>query len=332
MHYYTSSNCYTIQSMKKSTKALIFTVGAILVFSGIFLYSKDKAVAPVDTNLIPKSPVPVNPLITEPEPVLPEVPPLVEGSYHTITLGTSKHGAQLTEAVGKEHLAQVLSLNRIDIRHLQNNQVIVVPDVWSDDPLALSSFPRNIPELVSIPKMIFIAQREQEFGAYEYGVLVRSGGISTGKKATPTTSKLFFTNWKGKLVVSSIDDSWLLPWAFNLDNFDGISMHQYDLPGYPASHSCIRLAEEDARWFYDWADQWILSSDDQLLASGTPVLVFGQYGFGKTAPWKNLPTDKNALTISLESIQTEITPHLEEIKQKLEQRNRVISEKETITQ
>jgi hypothetical protein len=313
--------------MKKSTKTLIFTTSAILVFGSIFLYSKDKAIAPVDTNLIPSAPVPVTLPVAIPEPIVPEVPPRVEGSYHTITLGTSKHGAQLTEAVGQEHLAEVLSLNRIDIRHLQNNQVIVVPDVWSDDPLAFSSFPRSIPELSSVPKMMFVAQREQEFGAYEYGVLVRSGGISTGKKATPTTSKLFYANWKGKEVISTSNDEWILKWNVNIANQDGIGIHEYELPGYPASHSCIRFSADDAKWFYDWADTWILSPEEKLLAQGTPVLVFGQYGFGKTAPWKKLPEDKNAMTITLESMQERINPLLEDIKIKQDQRVAVLGSK-----
>jgi hypothetical protein len=161
--------------------------------------------------------------------------------------------------------------------------------------------------------------------AYENGILVRFGGVSTGKESTQTSSKLFFTNWKGKLVVSSIDDGWLLPWAFNLDNFAGVSMHQYELPGYPASHSCVRMSEEDAKWVYEWADQWILSPKEKLLASGTPVLVFGKYHYAEKAPWKRLPEDNKAINIPLEDIQKEIAPHTEEIKQKLEQRNTILN-------
>ena len=170
----------------KSFAVIVITI--CLVAGGIFLYPKKTIEAPL-ASVVPQA---------EPLPVQMEEPVKQESSgYHSITLGETKVGAQLVEAVGNEHLAEVLSLNRVDIRHLQAGQIIVIPDTWSDDPLALSSFPRTIPELASVPKMMFIAQREQEFGAYEYGVLVRSGGISTGKKATPTTSKLFYANWKG---------------------------------------------------------------------------------------------------------------------------------------
>jgi len=35
-------------------------------------------------------------------------------------------------------------------------------------------------------------------------------------------------------------------------NKRGHSFHQYELPGHPASHGCIRLLERDATWIYDW--------------------------------------------------------------------------------
>jgi lipoprotein-anchoring transpeptidase ErfK/SrfK len=262
-----------------------------------------------------------------PEPILPvvEPEPVKEMAYHSITLGTEKHGGQLIAAVGQSNLAAVLSLNRIDIRHLQDNQVIIVPDSF-EDPFALSSFPKTIPELATVSKMLFVAQREQEFGAYEYGVLVRFGGISTGKKATPTTSKLFYANWKGKEVVSTSNDEWILKWNVNIANKDGIGIHEYELPGYPASHSCIRFSAEDAEWFYNWVDNWILSPEEQLLAQGTPVLVFGEYAYGKAAPWKKLVGDPKATTITLESLQERINPLLEDIRKKQEERIGVTSE------
>ncbi|HEY6403600.1 MAG TPA: L,D-transpeptidase, partial [Blastocatellia bacterium] len=89
-----------------------------------------------------------------------------------------------------------------------------------------------------------------------------------------------------------------LPWYFNLDNKQGISFHQYDLPGYPASHGCVRLLEEDAAWIYGWADQWKLSADRRVETQGTPVIVFGKYDYGKQAPWKQLVTDYRAASLT----------------------------------
>ena len=72
-----------------------------------------------------------------------------------------------------------------------------------------------------------------------------------------TPAGLQYTNYKAKLKISTIDGDWKMPWYFNIQNRSGIGMHDYS-PGYPASHSCIRLLEHDAKWIFNWADQWVL--------------------------------------------------------------------------
>ncbi len=204
--------------------------------------------------------------------------------------------------------------------------MIVVPDNF-DDPFSLSSFPKEIPDLASIPKMMLVSQKIQEFALYEHGSLIRFGAVSTGKKSTPSPSRLYYTNWKGKSVTSSIDDEWIMPWYFNLDNMEGISMHQFDLPGYAASHSCVRMSEDNAKFIYDWADQWILSLDDTVIASGTPVLLFDEYVYGKPGPWKKLPEDSHVMTLSVDYLEQKITPNLDDIQKKQTERDAVIAEK-----
>jgi hypothetical protein len=100
-----------------------------------------------------------------------------------------------------------------------------------------------------------------------------------------------------------------LPWYFNLDSQRGIAFHQYDLPGYPASHGCVRLLDEDAAWIYDWADQWTLSGDrSRVEADGTPVIVFGKYDYGKEAPWKHLATDYRAASLAESELKEALAP------------------------
>jgi hypothetical protein len=80
-----------------------------------------------------------------------------------------------------------------------------------------------------------------------------------------------------------------LYWNFNLVNRKGVSLHQYELPGYPASHSCVRLREEDAKWIYENAKQWKLNSNGtQILAYGTPVIIYGEFDFGKPRIWHSI--------------------------------------------
>ena len=87
------------------------------------------------------------------------------------------------------------------------------------------------------------------------------------------------------------------------------------MPGYPASHSCLRLLEKDAIFLYNWADQWILDekNKDIILVKGTPVVVFGSYSFGSPKPWLQLPNAPHALYISVANIQKQVEPFLQSI-------------------
>jgi lipoprotein-anchoring transpeptidase ErfK/SrfK len=206
--------------------------------------------------------------------------------------------SQLRSEFGEEKMAFLLKLNRLDAQHLRAGATILIPE-QINDLNALSPFPRRLETAREIPKLILASLRVQAFGAYEYGNLVRWGPTSSGKKASPTPAGLYHTNWKAKATRSSINNDWLLPWYFNLDNQRGISFHQYDLPGYPASHGCLRLLADDAAWIYGWADQWTLSTDRRRVEDyGTPVIVFGKYDYAKQAPWKQLATDYRAASLT----------------------------------
>jgi len=206
--------------------------------------------------------------------------------------------SQLRSEIGEEKMAVLLKLNRLDEQHLRAGVTLLIPE-QIDELNTFSPFPRRLETAREIPKLILASLRVQAFGAYEYGSLVHWGPTSSGKKTTPTPAGLYHTNWKSKATRSSINEEWLLPWYFNLDNKRGISFHQYDLPGYPASHGCLRLLADDAAWIYGWADQWTLSADHRQIESlGTPVIVFGKYDYGKQAPWKHLVTDYGAASVT----------------------------------
>ncbi len=209
-----------------------------------------------------------------------------------------KYLSQLRSEIGEEKMAALLKLNRLDAQHLRAGVTLVIPE-QVDELTNFSPYPQRLETVRDIPKLILVSLRVQAFGAYEFGNLVRWGPTSSGKKASPTPAGVYHTNWKSKATRSSINDEWLLPWYFNLDNQRGISFHQYDLPGYPASHGCLRLLEDDAAWIYGWADQWTLSTDRRRVeAYGTPVIVFGKYDYGKQAPWKHLATDYSAASVT----------------------------------
>ena len=78
-----------------------------------------------------------------------------------------------------------------------------------------------------------------------------------------------------------------MKWYFNFQNSEGRALHALDMPGYPASHSCIRMLERDARWLYGWGEGWTLDeSGVKVVQPGTPVLLTGQYDFKAYYPWQ----------------------------------------------
>ncbi len=232
----------------------------------------------------------------------------------------------LQDSLDENQLTILKALNRIDLIHLKRLDSIIVPSDYSLPFYQYLSFPEHVDAVKDVKKIIFFSYPTQTFAAYESGKLARTGPTNMGKKSTPTPTGLFFTNWKAKKSISTVDDAWILKWNFNISNRGGIGFHEYALPGYPASHSCMRLLEEDAQFLYGWADQWILKNDQELAASGTPVIVFGKYPFGEPRPWFGVVEDAKAMTISTDSLQNVVKPHLPVILEKQVQRQELTGE------
>jgi lipoprotein-anchoring transpeptidase ErfK/SrfK len=222
--------------------------------------------------------------------------------FQVVTLQGQKSIKELEERLGADVFSLMLKINRLDRKHLRSGASLVIPDA-SADVATVSPLPLKLEAARSITKLIVVSRQAQAFGAYEFGELVRWGPTSTGKKSTPTPAGLYHTNWKAKETRSSVNQSWILPWCFNIDNIKGLAFHKFDLPGYPASHGCVRLLEEDAKWLYEWAEPWLLSKPSHsILAYGTPVIIFGDYSYGEKAPWLRLADDPAATAISIAEI------------------------------
>lgn len=220
--------------------------------------------------------------------------------------------------------AIVLRLNRVDAASYKRLDTMIVPDKIDTAWMAYTVFPEELPMIKDVRKMVFFAYYQEAFAAYESGKLVKWGPTNMGKKASPTPTGLFSANWKAKESISTVDDEWKLKWNFNVHNKGGVGWHQYQLPGYPASHSCMRLLEADAYWLYTWAEQWILK-DNQLAAQGTPVIIFGQYPFGQGKPWWKMVENPAALNIPADTLSALVQPHLEKILSRQSQRDSVQS-------
>lgn len=244
--------------------------------------------------------------VVKPAPVMDPV----EITYHPLRMKDS--GRKVFNAYSEDRQLLILALNRIDKANLGRADTLIVPDTFLTDRNAYSVFPASVSGLKEVKKIIFFSYPSQTYGVYENGNLLKWGPTSMGKKNSKTPTGLFFTNWKGKEVRSSVDNEWILKWNFNIQNKMGVGWHQYAMPGYPASHSCLRLYADEARYLYEWADQWTLRNGE-LIAKGTPVIVFGEYPFGKRKPWLNLLEDAKALIISEAEMNGLVQPYLESI-------------------
>ena len=204
----------------------------------------------------------------------------------------------------------ITAVNRTDAANLKSLDSILVPSDWSADIGYYMHFPMQVPLLNEIDKIIFFNYASQTFAAYTFGELLYSGPTNMGRKAHPTPVGLYFCNWKAEETISTFNDEWKLKWNFNIENKAGIGFHQYRLPGYPASHSCLRLREADAKLLYNWAEQWKLNQKEEVVYKGTPVIVFGIYPFDGPKPWLALRNNAAVLDLSTAALEEVLQPHL----------------------
>lgn len=253
-------------------------------------------------------------------------------SYTTIVFPKDKKGKDSAMAVflktySKEEQYLILALNRLDQKNRWRADTLIIPKSAKEDFIKYTPFPLEVKAIEAVDKMAIFSYSIHAYGLYEKGKLIKWGPSSMGKKETPTKKGLMFTNWKKEVAISTSNSEWKLRWNFNIHNTMGIGWHQYDLPGFHASHSCLRLLEEDAYWMYSWAETWQLTNKGQTVkAKGTPVLVYGDSDF-KSKPWIALSSDPAANEISEEELSKELSPLVEEILKEQENTKKVKSEK-----
>lgn len=271
---------------------------ALLFFSGVILLSCNS-----------------NPQVTEPvasESVMEMKNPVVkkeprsfryELNYNLDSLNSTTDIDSLYKIYNEQQLKTILALNRIEKRRLRPERPIVIPECASADFNTYSPFPENVHFLQCIPKTVLISQRVQAFGLYENGELVKWGPVSTGKSSTRTPNGLNYGNYKAKRKISTVDESWIMPYYFNFMNFEGIGVHQYSMPGYPASHGCVRLYMDDAKYIFDWAEMWEMKNS-KVTRNGTPFMVFGEYDYDSEKPWYDLSQNMKANDLTQDEIDT----------------------------
>ncbi len=220
-------------------------------------------------------------------------------NYELIVIKNRKQLTEILEEYGNSKDNSLnnhvfITLNRKETKFLRIGDTCVIPDKIVEDNLAYSCFPYFYPEAVDIDKLIMVSNYYQAYGCYENGKLVRYAACNTGKERTPTYPGRYALVWKELKRHSSLDTHWVMPFTFNFHRYAGNAFHQYEMPGFPVSHSCIRQSMTDAKWLYYWGKGVKIENGEQVWLSGTPVVIFGvpDYSARKSGPWQLLKNNK----------------------------------------
>lgn len=186
-------------------------------------------------------------------------------------------------------------LNRKDIQYFRVGDTIVLPNKVVEDLRMYSVFPFYYEGAKDLPKLIVISNKWQCYACYEYGKLVRFAAANTGEERKPTFPGRYAATWKQRKRLSSLDSTWVLPFTINIHQYAGSAMHQFDMPGRPVSHSCVRQFLSDAEWVYKWISVAKLDSNRRFIPyTGTPVIIHGLFDFTRKrgGPWLELANNK----------------------------------------
>jgi hypothetical protein len=90
------------------------------------------------------------------------------------------------------------------------------------------------------PVVVLVSIPQQTMHVYRNGILIGRSTVSTGAKGHSTPGGVFSILEKKETHHSKTYDNAPMPYMQRL-TWSGIAMHSGTLPGYPASHGCIRL-------------------------------------------------------------------------------------------
>ena len=114
------------------------------------------------------------------------------------------------------------------------------------------------------PVAVIISVPKQRVYVYRNGIQIGVAPCSTGKDGYDTPTGVFTILQKEKEHYSNAYDNAPMPHMERL-TWDGIALHAGKLPGYPASHGCVRLPPAFAEKLYG------------ITQVGTPVIIAGDY-------------------------------------------------------
>lgn len=113
---------------------------------------------------------------------------------------------------------------------------------------------RTVGDILNSGVVITISLASQQMHVFRDGTLWRSSPVSTGKRGKATPVGVFAILQKKTFHRSNLYSNAPMPFMQRL-TWDGIAIHAGRLPGYPASHGCIRVPKAFARELYQITKQ-----------------------------------------------------------------------------
>jgi len=165
------------------------------------------------------------------------------------------------DALFGEQWQDVLRFNRMDRRHFIGRRSIKVP-TRLEDIRDFTPLPATYPDAAGEEKFILVDQSEMFLGAYEYGKLVFSFPVAVGIKGHRVPNGEFRIDAADRrhtsnmYTVEEIRRRYPMHYALRFyvdkkpDRWISYYLHGRDVPGYPASHGCIGLYDEEMQKEY----------------------------------------------------------------------------------
>lgn len=157
--------------------------------------------------------------------------------------------------------------------------------------------------------IVVVSLKLQRAYVYRNGVMIGVSTVSSGTKGHETPTGVFTVLQKQVDHKSNLYDNAPMPFMQRL-TWDGIAMHAGKLPGYPASHGCIRLPTAFAQLLYGVTQtgMTVIINDEEpvpRIAPARDVLGSGSStsepsGSGGSSVWKPelAPTGPISIVIS----------------------------------
>jgi L,D-transpeptidase catalytic domain len=130
------------------------------------------------------------------------------------------------------------------------------------------------------PIILIVSLPDQRVYVYRNGVRIAASTCSTGKLGHATPTGVFKILQKDKNHHSSTYNNAPMPYMNRL-TWSGVALHAGQLPGYPASHGCVRLPKEFAERLFGVTKlgMTVVIADDKSQPEEVthPGMVLGEY-------------------------------------------------------